>query len=120
MDLDRDGMAGDAAGGFDDFEHAEAFSVAQVVDQRRKVSGRIRGLIHQGFQGQQVGIGEVGDVDVVADAGAVGSGVVVAEDFDEVAAAQGDVEDQGNEVGLGFVGFAAGDCRRGLQVLRPR
>jgi hypothetical protein len=34
----------------------------------------------EGGQGEQVGVGQVGDVDVVADAGAVGGGIVVAED----------------------------------------
>ncbi len=46
-------------------------------------------------------------MDVVADAGAVGGGVVVAEDEDFFAAAEGDIEDEGDDVGLGLVSFAA-------------
>ena len=38
-------------------------------------------------------VGEVADMDVVADAGAVVGGVVLAEDLDAGAAAKGDVED---------------------------
>ena len=41
-----------------------------------------------GVQRQQVGDGEVGDVDVVADAGAVRGWVVVAEDLDRRRAAR--------------------------------
>ena len=55
-------------------------------------------------------VGQVGDVDVVADAGSVGSGVVVAEDAMDCAAAEGDVENQRNQVGLRLVGLAAGDA----------
>jgi hypothetical protein len=58
-------------------------------------------------ESEDVGVGEVGYVDVVADAGAVGGGVVVAEDEDLFAASEGDIEDEGDDVGLGLVGFAA-------------
>ena len=61
-------------------------------------------------QGEEMGVGQIGDVDVVADAGAVGGGIVVAVDADGGAAAQGHIEDEGNQMGLGFVGFAAGDA----------
>ena len=46
-------------------------------------------------------------VDVVADAGAVGGGVVVAVDQDFFTAAESDVEDERNDVGFGLVRFAA-------------
>jgi len=75
--LGRDGMAGNAARRFDDLADAEAFAVAQVEDQAALGD---RGLF-QGAESQKVGIGQVGDVDVVADAGSVGSRVVFAEDF---------------------------------------
>ena len=71
-DHDRHRVAGDLADGVHDLLHREAGAVAQVVDP---VLARRRGR-----QGQQVGVGEVGDVDVVADAGAVGRRVVLAED----------------------------------------
>src|SRR5579863_2147551 len=56
-----------------------------------------------------MGFGEVGNMNIVADAGAVGGGVIVAIDADSGAAAESDIEDEGNEMGLGFVGFAADD-----------
>ena len=65
-------------------------------------------------------VGQVGDVNVIANAGAVRSGVIVAEDSDGLAAAQSDVEDQRNQVGLRLVGFAAGNRRRVPRALRPR
>ncbi len=44
-------------------------------------------------------------MDVVADAGAVGSGIIRAEDFDVLALSAGDLQNQGDEVGLGIVAF---------------
>ncbi len=75
----------------------------------RRCIGGAWGL--ESCEGEQVGVGEVGDVDVVADAGAVVGGVVVAEDLDGGAAAEGDVEDEGDEVRFGLMGFAAKDGR---------
>jgi len=54
-------------------------------------------------------VGKVAYVDIVADAGAVVAGVIVAENFNCLAAAQGYVEDQGYQVRFGLVGFASGD-----------
>ena len=45
-----------------------------------------------------MGVCKVCDVDVVTDAGAVGRGIVGAEDFDAVPLAQGRLQDQGDEV----------------------
>ncbi len=109
FDFDGDGVAGDAARGFDDLLDGEAVAVAEVVDHAVAVG--------EGVEREDVSVGEVGDVDVVADAGAVGGEVVVAEDEDFVAAAEGDVEDEGDDVGLGFVGFAAtGDGTGDVEV----
>ena len=69
MLFDGDGVAGDAAGGFDDFSDGEAGAVAEVEEGA--------GLGCECVEGEDVGAGEVGDVDVVADAGAIGGGVVV-------------------------------------------
>ena len=55
-------------------------------------------------------VGQVGDVDVVADAGAVGGGIVVAVDANGGASPERDVEDERNQVGFRVVGFAAGDA----------
>ena len=53
-----------------------------------------------------MGLGQVGDVDIVPDAGAVLGGVVVAEDGHRLPLAQGHLEDDGDEVGLRVVGLA--------------
>ena len=50
-----------------------------------------------------MGVGEVFDVDVVAHAGAIGGGVVLAVDADAGAAAHGDVEDERDQVRFGLV-----------------
>lgn len=65
---------------------------------------------HGGGERQQVGAGQVLDVDVVADAGAVDGGVVVAEELEFLPAAGGDVEGDGDEVGLRVVPFADGEA----------
>jgi len=92
-------MAGDAAGGLDHLEDAESLAVAEVVGQN--------GMIGEGFEGQDVRLGQVDDVDVVADARAVGRGVVVAEDGDGRALAEGHLQDERDEVGFGVVVLAA-------------
>ena len=100
------GVACDAAGRFNDFANAESMPVAEVVDE-----ASVRGDIGvERFEGEEVGVGEVGDVDVIADAGAVGGGVVVAVDADRLAATQGDIQDERDEVGFGLVIFAAADA----------
>ena len=113
FDLDGDGVAGDAANAVDNFFHSEAGAVAEVINEAMVSSaGRFEGL-----QGENVSVGEVGDVDVVADAGAVVGRVIFAEDFNGGAAAEGDVEDEGDEVRLGFVGFSAGDDTASLSTV---
>src|SRR5208337_880072 len=57
-----------------------------------------------------MGIGKVGDMDVVAHAGAVGSVVVITKYFDEVAPARSHVEDERDEMGLGRMGLAASNA----------
>src|SRR5208282_4292107 len=69
-----DFAAGDFFGGVEDFEDGETTAVANVEG--------FAGDFFQGFEGADVGIGDVQDMDVVADAGAIGCGVVVAEDFE--------------------------------------
>ena len=59
-------------------------------------------------EGVGVGLGEVEDVDVVADAGAVGGGVVVAEDGESWDFPGDGHEGARDEVGFGFVVFADG------------
>src|SRR5579859_1824957 len=103
MDFYGDGVAGDPADRVDDFLDSEAGAVAQVVDQ--PVIGGAVGF--ESFQGQEMGIGQVADVNVIADAGAVMCGVVVAKNLDGFAASEGNVQNQRNDVRLRLVGFAA-------------
>jgi hypothetical protein len=60
--------------GVDHLQHAVALAGAEVDD--------VEAGLRQMGQGRPVAAGEVGHVDVVAHAGAVGRGVVVAEDVD--------------------------------------
>ena len=57
-----------------------------------------------------MGFRKVRNMDVVADAGAVGSWVVFAINADGRTAAHGDVKDERDEVRFGVVGLAAGDA----------
>src|SRR5699024_9896116 len=62
-DLSGDGVSGDGPGHLDDLVDGEAHAVAQVEDV-------VVSTLHQVVQSQDVGLGQVGDVDVVPDAGA--------------------------------------------------
>jgi len=92
-------MARYAASGSDDLLDGEAAAVAEVLDHL--VAGG------EGVEGEDVGVGEVGDVNVVANAGAVGGVVVVSEDGNTLATSQSNIQDEGDDVGLGLVRFAA-------------
>src|SRR4051812_19434116 len=96
--LDRHGGTGDLPDGVHDLLHGEAGAVAEVVDAVF-AGGRCR-------QGQQVRVGEVLDVDVVADAGAVRGRVVLAVDGEVVARARRDLQRDRDEVGLRGVPLA--------------
>src|SRR5690349_1965906 len=67
-------VAGDGVDVVDHLAHGDALAAADV-DGELASGARL-----QGAGGGHVGLGQVGDVDVVADAGAVGGVVVVAED----------------------------------------
>ena len=94
----RDRVAGDLADDLDDLAVGEAGAVAEVEDP-------VSPGVHR-VEGQQVGGGQVADVDVVADAGAVGGVVVVAEELELLAAAEGDLQGDRDEVGLRVVPLA--------------
>src|SRR3984885_15770696 len=83
-------MAGDPARRFDHFPHTESLPVPDVVVQAGARAERL--------QGQDVRIGQVADVNIVADAGAIRRRIVLAEDLDALSAPQGYVEDQRDEV----------------------
>ena len=67
------------------------------------------------LQGQDVGVGQVGDMDIVADRRAVGRVIVFAEDAERAADAHGRLQGQRNGVGLGLMPLAdpAFDVRAG-------
>jgi len=68
---------------------------------------RFQGLaVGQVLESSDVSFGEVGDVDVVADARAVGRRVVVAVDVEGGALAVDGFESRGDEVGFGIVDLA--------------
>src|SRR5258708_39359866 len=96
MDLRGDGMAGDPTGRFNYLADAEALAIAEI--EHEAVFGGLLGL--ERAEGEQVGIGEIGDVDVVANAGAVGGGGVIAINADGRTAAKGNIENQWDEMGL--------------------
>ena len=70
----RNLAAGDAFRGVDDFENGEAAAVAYVEG--------FTGDAIDGFERAEVGIRNVEDVDVIADASAVGRGIVRAENIE--------------------------------------
>src|ERR1019366_8395962 len=93
-DFDWDRVAGHSADGVDHLLDGKSGAVAQVVNEPL-----LCGLwAFKGFKGKEMRVGKIGDMDVVADAGAVGGRVVLAKDLDGVATPQGHVQDQGNEV----------------------
>ena len=108
----RNRMAGDLPRGLDDLADRITAAVAQII-------GRIASAIEQGLQRQQVRPGEVGDMDIVAQAGTVRRGVILAEYPDRFPLARGHLEHQGNQVGFGPVAFsdvAVGVGARGVEV----
>ena len=86
----RDGVAGSLAAGVDDLPHAIAAARAEIEVQA--FSWR------ELFEGQQMRLGQVIDVDIVADASSIGSGLVVAENRDLLPLAEGDLQHDGNQV----------------------
>src|SRR3990170_2620162 len=97
-DLGGDRVTGDAPRGFDDFADGVPRTIAEVVDLPRAVV--------ESLQGQQVCADEVGDVDIVTNAGAVRSRIVVSEDVGRTLLTESDLEDARNEVTFRVVSLA--------------
>lgn len=95
----RDFAAGDALGGVENFENGKAAAIADVES--------FAGNFFEGFESAEVGIGDIEDVNVVADAGAVGRRVIEAENFELGDIAESGVENAGNEMGFGAMVLAA-------------
>lgn len=107
--------AGDGFHRLDDLAHGEAAAVAKVKDIGFAA-------VEEVFEAEDVGGGEVGDVDVVADASAVTGGVIGAEDGDGVTVTEGGIEGEGDQVGFGVVVFtkaAIGVGSGGVEVAEP-
>ena len=72
-----------------------------------------RRLRHQRFQGEEMRGGEIGDMDIVAHAGAVGRVEIVAEDADALPLAQRRFDRDLDEVGGAGGGLAGAPLRIG-------
>src|SRR3954466_3079271 len=83
-------MAGNLAAGVDDLPHAVAAAGAQV--EVNPLSGS------QCFERHEVGLGQIVNVDIVADATAVRGWIVVAENRDPLALAESDLEQVWNQM----------------------
>ena len=79
--------------------HAETLPVAQVVDQPAGT------LQRQRFEGQQVRPSQIADVYVIAYAGAIACRIVGAENVHVFGAAEGDLQNPRDEMGLRLVRF---------------
>ena len=108
--LDGDRLAAGLAAGLDHFANAVAPPDAQVELQPMS---RL-----QSFQGQQMGAGQIVDVDVVANAGAVGRGIILAEDLDLLPLPQGHLQHQRNQMRFRIVVFADVARRRCAAALK--
>jgi hypothetical protein len=108
---ERNFPAGDAACGGDDFADAEAGAVAEIVDA-------LVGVV-EGAKDEEVRLGEIVDVDVVADAGAVGGGIVGAKNMDRAGGTKGGAKDVGDEMGFGVVVFRmAVPCAGSVEIAK--
>ena len=94
-----DVAAGEAAGGGEDFADGVAGAGADVEGGA--------GDAAEFLEGAEMGLRDVEDVDVIADAGAVGSGIVAAKNGDVGGAGLDSLQDEGNEVRFVAAGFAA-------------
>src|SRR5580698_4911715 len=95
-------MSSNLARDFDDFADTETLSVAEVIDEWR-VDLRI---FIQSFERQQMGPSQIADMDIITHAGAIGSGVIGAENRGMFGAAKGDLQHPGDEMRLRPMGFA--------------
>src|SRR5262249_43055414 len=98
-DPHRDIAAGDAAGDVDQLAHRPAASGADVERTAGAAADQVAPRAY-------VRVGEVADVDVVANAGAVRGRIVVAEDRESRDVARRRVEDERDGVRLGHMAFA--------------
>ena len=111
MNFGRNGMAGDAAGRLDDFAHAETLPIAKVEDEGVCVRDRSASLAaHPEPAGARRPGRRRGCSRECRCRRGWGSR---RRRCGSTAAAQGDIENQRNQMRLRLVGFAAGDARSG-------
>ena len=78
----------------DEFEHGGTLACSDVID----FYGFLDFVFHDTCHSAHVSFGEVDDIDVVANTGAVGGVVVVTEDAEFLADADGSLREEGDEV----------------------
>lgn len=98
-DFARNFAAGDFFRCVDDFEDGKTAAVADVES--------FTGDRFNGFESADVGVRDIQDVNVIANASAIRRGVVRTEDFDVGDEAHGGVENLGDEMGFDTMSFAA-------------
>jgi 3-oxoacyl-[acyl-carrier-protein] synthase II len=111
-----DGLTGHLFDGRDDFEDGGGFAGAEIVEER---SAGSREFIEHG----DVGAAEIVDMHIVAQAGAIGRFVIVAEDLERLAQALGGIDGERDQVRLGIVVFsdlAIFGCTGGVEVAESR
>ena len=87
---------GEPSGGFKPLHHLQHAQTAPSSDVQRE--GVWRRLLKQVLEGPAVGFGQVHHVQLIADAGAIRCGVVLAEDAQTLAAACGHLGDEREQV----------------------
>ena len=106
----RDFPAGYPSGGFDHLFDRITASVAEVYEFRAVAVAQVT-------ERQQVRLGKVRDVYIIADGGAVGGRVIVAEDRNMRYFSKCRGQHQGNEMGFGVVVLAApAACATGIEI----
>src|SRR5438093_11660494 len=103
--LNRHGFSRDLLGGLNHFPDAVALANAQVVAQA------IAGL--QLLQSEQMSLGEIVDVNIVANAGAVRSWIIGAVNLDMRSPSQDGLQNERDQMGLRVVVFANGSIGAG-------
>src|SRR5271156_1788884 len=100
-----DWVACDCAGGFDHFPNTKTFAVAQIVDE---LLMRLKCVEHK-----EMGHREVADVNVIANASAIGCRIVRAKNGDGLSLPQSDFKDDGDQMRFGVMMFAVAAPRAG-------
>ena len=108
-DLTRNFASGDFFSGVEDFEDGEAAAISHIEG--------FAGNSFDCFEGANVGISDIQDVNVVTDTGAVVRWVIGAKDFEVWNNAKSGIENLRNEVSFDAMGLAAIDgCAGSIEI----